>query len=137
MHIELNRIDSDFHFEAKGTTGVAVHIDASTDIGGHNAGARPMELLLMGLGSCSALDVIHILRKQKLEIEDFSLTVNGHREKDAIPAVFTKIHIHYRLKGNLPPDKVQRAIQLSMDKYCSASAMLAKTAHITHSFEII
>ncbi|OWY21567.1 OsmC family peroxiredoxin [Sphingobacteriales bacterium UPWRP_1] len=137
MQIELNRIDSDFHFEAKGTSGVAVHIDASTEIGGHNAGARPMELLLMGLGSCSALDVILILRKQKLEIEDFKVTVKGHREKDAIPAVFTQIHIHYQLKGSLPPDKVQRAIQLSMDKYCSASAMLAKTAHITHSFEII
>lgn len=137
MHIELIRIDNDFHFAGTGASGVSVSIDSSSENGGHDAGARPMELLLMGLGSCSAFDVVHILRKQKMEIETFGVKVSGHREKGAIPAVFTKIHVHYELKGNLDPDKVLRAINLSMEKYCSATAMLNKTAEITHSFEIV
>ncbi|AQG82333.1 OsmC family protein [Spirosoma montaniterrae] len=137
MQVELVRVDDAFHFEAVGTSAIAQHIDASTDIGGHNAGARPMEMLLMGLAGCSAIDVIVILQKQKQVIDDFRLKVEGLREKDAHPAPFKKIHITYLLKGNLNPDKVKRAIDLSMDKYCSATAQLRPTADITYSFELL
>ncbi|QMW06156.1 OsmC family protein [Spirosoma foliorum] len=136
MQVELVRVDDAFHFEALGKSGVAQHIDAATDIGGHNAGARPMEMMLMGLAGCSAIDVILILKKQKQVIEDFRLKVDGLREKDAIPAPFKKIHITYLLKGELNPEKVKRAIDLSMDKYCSATAQLRPSTEITYSFEI-
>lgn len=137
MQVNLNRIDHDFHFEAYGASEVAVHIDGAPNIGGHNAGARPMELMLMGLGGCSAIDVILILRKQKQEAQAISITVQAERAQNQTPAVFTKIHVHYVFTGILNPDKVERAIYLSMEKYCSVTAMLNKTAQITHSFEIL
>ena len=136
MQIELVRVDDAFHFEAVGKSGVAQHIDAATDIGGHNAGARPMEMLLMGLAGCTAIDVILILNKQKQTIEDFRLKVDGLREKGATPAPFKKILITYLLKGELNADKVKRAIDLSMDKYCSATAQFRPTTDITYSFEL-
>lgn len=136
MTVELVRVDDAFHFEATGLSGVAQHIDAATDIGGHNLGARPMEMLLMGLASCSAIDVILILKKQKQQIDDFRLSVEGLREKGATPAPFQKIHITYKLTGPLDPDKVKRAVDLSMDKYCSATAQLRPTSEITYSIEL-
>lgn len=141
VRVELARVDDAFHFEAVGSSGVdspavAQHIDAATDIGGHNAGARPMEMLLMGLAGCTAIDVILILQKQKQVIEDFRLVVDGLREKGATPAPFKKIHITYKLKGALDADKVKRAIDLSMDKYCSATAQFRPTAEITYSFAV-
>ena len=141
MQVELVRVDDAFHFEAVGTSsestpGVAQHLDGAPDIGGHNAGARPMEMLLMGLAGCSAIDIILILNKQKQVIDDFRMTVDGLRERGATPAPFQKIHITYRLKGQLNADKVKRAIDLSMDKYCSATAQFRPTAEITYSFEI-
>jgi putative redox protein len=136
MRIELVRVDDAFHFEAVGASGVTQHMDAATDIGGHNAGARPMEMLLMGLAGCSGIDVVLILQKQKQVIGDFRMTVDGLREKDATPAPFQKIHITYHLKGDLNPDKVKRAIGLSMEKYCSATAQFRPSAEITYSFEL-
>lgn len=141
MRVELVRVDDAFHFEAVGTgtpeqSGVPVHIDAATDIGGHNAGARPMELLLMGLAGCSAIDIVLILKKQKQVVDDFRMKVDGLREKDATPSPFKKIHITYLLKGQLDPEKVKRAIDLSMNKYCSATAQFRPTTDITYSFEI-
>ncbi|QIP12783.1 OsmC family protein [Spirosoma aureum] len=136
MQVELVRVDDAFHFEAIGKSGVAQHIDGAVDIGGHNAGARPMEMLLMGLAGCTAIDVILILQKQKQQIDDFRLKVDGLREKGANPAPFKKIHITYLLKGQLNADKVKRAIDLSMDKYCSATAQFRPSTDITYSFEI-
>ena len=136
MQVELVRVDDAFHFEAVGTSGVKQHIDGAVDIGGHNAGARPMEMLLMGLASCSAIDVILILQKQKQVIEDFRMTVDGLREKGAVPAPFQKIHVAYTLKGQLDEGRVKRAIDLSMDKYCSATAQFRPTTEITYSFEL-
>jgi putative redox protein len=133
MAVELQRVDDAFHFEAKGVSGVTLDIDGSVDIGGHNAGARPMEMLLMGLASCSAIDVIVILNKQKQVIADFGISVRGQREAGATPAPFRTIHIEYRLKGALDEAKVRRAIELSMDKYCSATAQLRPTTEITWS----
>jgi putative redox protein len=138
MKVELIRVDDAFHFEAKGTSGVANHIDANIDIGGHNLGARPMEMLLMGLGGCTAIDVILILKKQRQVIEDLKITVDGDREKiegtEMTP--FRKINVHFAFKGDLDLAKVERAIKLSMEKYCSATAQLSPTAKITHSLSI-
>ncbi|MCP9768500.1 OsmC family peroxiredoxin [Lacihabitans sp. LS3-19] len=138
MKVELNRVDQDFHFEAKGASGITVNIDAGENIGGHNAGARPMELLLMGLGGCTSIDVILILKKQRQALEDLKLRIEGEREKiegtEMTP--FRKINIHFMFKGALDPKKVEKAIELSMEKYCSATAQLSCSAAITHSFEI-
>ncbi len=135
--VTLERIDDSFHFEAIGSTGVAVSIDAAPKIGGHDKGARPMELLLMGLGGCSAIDIIEILKKQKQMIDRFQIEIEAERLADQIPAIFKSIHIHYKLGGELKKSFVERAINLSKDKYCSVSAIISKTADITHSFEIL
>lgn len=136
MQVELNRVDGDFHFAALGGDKVAVHIDAAAAIGGTNAGARPMELILMSLGGCSAIDIILILKKSKQVIEDFRIVVEGQREEDVNPSPFVKIHIKYILKGTLKKEKVEQAIKLSMEKYCSVTTMLEKTVDITWSYEI-
>lgn len=133
MTVELKRVDDAFHFAATGVANVTLDIDGSTTIGGHNAGARPMEMLLMGLAGCSAIDVIVILNKQKQIIDDFHIQVRGEREAGAIPAPFKAIHLEYRLAGALDESRVRRAIELSMDKYCSATAQLRPTADITWS----
>lgn len=136
MNVTLNRIDDAFNFEAKGGSGVPVLIDTGIDHGGQNNGARPMELVLMALGSCSAVDIIDILKKQRQDISDFRIEIKADRRKEKLPAVFTKINVHYILSGDLNPDKVRRAIDLSFEKYCSVSEMISKTAEITNSFEI-
>ena len=135
MEVVLNRLDQDFHFEAKGSSPIPVHIDAAEGIGGHNAGARPMELLLMGLGGCTAIDVILILKKQRQIVEDFQIRVQGDREKieGTEKTPFRSINIQFELKGEIDGNKALKAIQMSMDKYCSATAQLEPSAAITHS----
>lgn len=134
MKVELKRVNSAFHFEAVGAAGVAVHIDGSPDIGGVNAGARPMEMILMGLGGCSAIDIVLILQKQRQVVEDLQIVIEAERVPNETPSVFQTIHVHYKFKGDLNEEKVKRAIELSMEKYCSVTAILNKTAAITHSF---
>jgi putative redox protein len=135
--VTMNRIDGDFHFEAFGSDNIAVQIDAAAAIGGTNAGTRPMELLLMGIGGCSAIDIVLILKKGRQIVEDFKINIEGQRDANTEPAPFEKIHIRYWFKGDLKPKKVEDAIRLSMEKYCSAAVMLAKTAEITWSYEIV
>jgi putative redox protein len=139
MKVTLERVDQAFHFEAQGNSPLKVHIDAAADIGGHNAGARPMELILMGLGGCTSIDVILILKKQRQEPRDLKLIVSGDRTKieGTEMSPFTSINVHFELYGDLDSKKVKKAIELSMEKYCSATAQLAATANITHSFEIL
>jgi putative redox protein len=110
MEVLLNRIDQDFHFEAKGSSPIPVHIDAAEGIGGHNAGARPMELLLMGLGGCTAIDVILILKKQRQIVEDFQIRVQGDREKieGTEKTPFRLIIIQFELKAKLMAPKPSR-----------------------------
>ena len=139
MQVELIRIDDAFHFEASGMSGVPVHIDAAENVGGHNAGARPMELLLMGLGGCSAIDVLLIMKKQRQIVEDLKISVSGERVKiegtEMTP--FSKINVHFKFKGSIiSEEKVKKAIEMSMEKYCSATAQLSASAEITHTFEI-
>lgn len=139
MKIHLSRVDEDFHLTGKGMSESLVHIDASEKVGGHNAGSRPMELLLMGLGGCTSIDVILVLKKQKQEIEDYNVIVSGEREniEGTEMTPFRKINVHFEVKGNIDSKKLKKAISLSMEKYCSATAQLQCSAEITHSFEIL
>ena len=136
MKIELKRIDDAFLMEATNENGNITHTDGSPTIGGSSQAMRPMQLMLTGLGSCSAIDVIYILRKQRQSLEDIQITVKGERAKDQVPSLFTDIHIHFRLKGKLKEEKVKFAVSQSMEKYCSVAKILEKTAKITWSYEI-
>ena len=123
-------------FVAESGSGHAVVLDASPDIGGRNLGARPMEMVLMGTGACSAIDVVHILRKARQAISGCVVELEAERA-DVDPKVFTRIHFRFIVTGRaLAPAQVERAVRLSKEKYCSATAMLAKTAQITADFEI-
>jgi putative redox protein len=124
-------------FSAQTESGHTVVMDGAPEHGGENRGARPMELVLVGMGGCTAFDVVHILRKSRQEVTDCVAHVDAERAPED-PKVFTRIHIHFVVTGkNLNPAQVERAIHLSATKYCSASIMLGKTADITHDFEIV
>lgn len=124
-------------FEGQADSGHPVRMDGPPEFGGQNLGARPMELVLIGMGGCTAFDVIHILKKSRQDVTDCVAEIDATRA-DAEPKVFTKIHVHFRVTGRkLDPKRVQQAIELSATKYCSASIMLGKTAEITHDFEIV
>lgn len=135
MQIEIERVNDAVHLQAKNEQGVIVHMDGSPDIGGEDLGARPMQLVLMALGGCTSMDVLSMLKKMREEVKGYKVIVNAERASEH-PMVFTKIHIHFILEGNLKRENVEKAIQLSMDKYCSVTHMLNKTAVITHDYEI-
>jgi putative redox protein len=135
MKIQLQRVEAPFHFMATGSENVPVHIDAPAAGGGSGAGARPLELLLMGLAACSAIDVVEILAKQRLDLRDIKVTVTAERA-EKVPAVFTAIHLAYELIGDIPIDKGDRAIKLSLEKYCSAATMLGATAKIDYTLGV-
>lgn len=121
---------------AESGSGHALVVDGPPDLGGRNLGPRPMELLLMGLGTCSAVDVVHILRKARQPVVDCIVEIDADRAETE-PKVFTTIRMHYIVSGRgLNEHHVRRAVQLSADKYCSASIMLGKSARIEHGFEI-
>lgn len=123
-------------FVAESGSGHAVVVDASPNVGGRNLGARPMELVLMGTGSCSAIDVVHILRKSRQAVSGCVVEMEADRAEED-PKVFTRIKFHYVVSGKaLVPAQVERAIKLSKEKYCSATAMLAKTAEVAWDYEI-
>jgi putative redox protein len=124
-------------FLGESGSGHTVVIDGPPDSGGRNLGARPMEMLLLAMGGCTAFDVVHILRKGRHHVADCELQLEAERA-ETDPKVFTKIHIHYVVKGKgLTDATVKRAIDLSAEKYCSASIMLGKSAEITHDYEIL
>ena len=123
-------------FVAESGSGHAVVVDAAADIGGKNLGARPMELVLMGTGACTAIDVVHILRKARQPITDCVVELEAERAPED-PKVFTRIHLHYAVTGKgLSGAQVERAVKLSKEKYCSATIMLAATAEITFDYEV-
>ncbi|MBP9915378.1 MAG: OsmC family protein [Thiobacillaceae bacterium] len=124
-------------FMAESESGHAMIMDGSPDIGGRNMGPRPMEMLLMGAGGCTSVDVIMIMKKSRQDVTGCEVEVSAERATDH-PKVFTKIHMRFTVRGrNLKPDIVERAIKLSAEKYCSASIILGKTAEMSHDFEII
>ena len=125
MKISLKRLDDAFHFEAKNEDGRTVQMDAAEKIGGHNKGVRPTQMLLMSLAGCSGIDVINILKKQKQQLDDFQVEVDGEQEKiEDAAKVFTDINVKFILKGNVEPQKAKRAVELSMEKYCSVEKTL-------------
>jgi len=124
-------------FMAESDSGHAMIMDGAPDIGGRNLGPRPMEMLLMGAGGCTSVDVVMILQKSRQNVTACEVEVSAERAADH-PKVFTKIHMHFTLRGRgLKPEIVDRAIKLSAEKYCSASIILGKTAEMSHDFEII
>ncbi|MFU8860396.1 MAG: OsmC family protein [Cyclonatronaceae bacterium] len=136
MEITLNRVNSDHHFRAENEAGNTIDMDGTAEIGGVNAGMRPMQVLLSSLGGCSSIDVISILQKQKLNPTSYSVKMTAKREEEGDTKIFTDIHLHFILGGNLDENKVARAIELSLIKYCSVARIIEKTANITSSFEI-
>lgn len=136
MQVKIKRFDSDYGFEATNETGKNLTLDAGPAIGGHGQGFSPMQTVLAAIGGCSGIDIISILKKQKQEIESFEMTVDGTREPGAVPAPFTAIHIIYHIKGNVDKEKAQRAADLSIEKYCSVSIMLEKSAKITYEVKV-
>jgi putative redox protein len=126
----------DVLFVGESGSGHTVVIDGPPEHGGRNLGIRPMELLLQGLGGCTVFDVLHILKKARQPVTDCVVEINAERAETE-PRVFTRIHIHFIISGDgISEKQVQRAIQLSAEKYCSASIMLAKSVDITHDYEI-
>jgi len=118
-------------------SGHALVMDGPEAHGGENKGPRPMEMLLLGLGGCTEFDVLHILKKSRQSVSSCEVEISAERAETE-PKVFTKIHVHFKISGDKLTEKaVERAVSLSAEKYCSASLMLAKTATITHDFEII
>ncbi len=127
----------DMEFTGKATSGHTLSMDADEASGGHNAGFRPMELLLVGFGGCSGMDVISILRKKRQQVSGLEINVKGEKTED-YPKIYKEVHIEYIVKGKgVEKEAVERAIKLSLEKYCSVGATLAKAGTITHSYKIV
>jgi Predicted redox protein, regulator of disulfide bond formation len=126
IKIELERVHGDFGFEAKDANGHVVRLDTSPEGGGANFGARPMQLLLMGLGGCSGIDIVNILKKQRQTIESFNMRIEGEREAGKEPSLWKDIHVVFELSGAIDPEKAKRACELSMEKYCSVAETLRR-----------
>ena len=137
MKIALQRANDAVHFVGSSdSANVKVHIDGSPEIGGEGLGVRPMELVLMALGSCSALDLVSILKKQRQQLDDFQITVDGKRREE-IPHTFTAIHLSFVLRGQIDLNKAEKAAELAVKKYCSVHDMLAAGGvDITYSVQV-
>jgi len=136
MKITISRLDDAYNLKAANESGKSVLMDASPEIGGGNNGLRPMQLLISALGGCSTIDIISILKKQRQDLHDIKVELEAEREKDKKPSLFTKIKVHFILSGNIDQKKAKKAVELSMEKYCSVSRILEKSATIKYSFEI-
>lgn len=137
MKITINRLNDAVHMEAKNEEGNTLLMDGSENIGGVNGGFRPTQMLLAAAGGCSSIDIIGILKKQKQQLNDLKVEVTGEKEKVGTWSEFTSIHLHYIFTGTIEEKKAERAIDLSLSKYCSVTKLLEKTAEVTSSFEIV
>ena len=136
MNISVNWVDG-LLMVGKSDSGHTITMDGPSESGGENLGVRPMEMLLLGVAGCTMIDVVTTLKKMRQDLSHLETKINAERATDH-PKVFTNIHIQFILKGqNLDEKKVDKAITLSAEKYCSASIMLGETATITHDFEVI
>lgn len=135
MKITIDQLEGT-HMEAANEEGGRIRMDGSRNVGGLEGGMSPMQLLLAGAGGCSAIDIMGILEKQKQDLQDLEVVVDGDRQKTGTYSEFKTIHLHYIFTGDLDQRKVERAISLSLNKYCSVSKTLEKTSEITHSYEI-
>lgn len=136
MKIKIERINDDSHMRAENETGNTLEMDGSPDAEGNYAGFRPMQMLLAAAGGCSAIDVISILKKQKQDLKTLRVEVDGNRVQKSTYSEFDKINLHFILSGNLEESKVNKAISLSVNKYCSVSKALQPQTEITYSYEI-
>lgn len=136
MEINLVRKNDKFNFEAENAVGQTVELDANPAIGGEGKGFRPMEMLLVGLGGCSGIDMINVLTKQKEALEDVKIKITATRKEEEVPAIFDVITIHFDLFGQLNVQKVERALDLTFDKYCSVSNILGRSSTINFSYTI-
>ncbi len=122
--IQLQRVHGEFGIEATDGNGHTIKMDSSPESGGQDFGVRPMQTLLMGLGGCSAIDVMSILKKQRQEVTDYKINISGEREQGKEPSLWKSVRIEFHLYGNIDPDKADRAVDLSVNKYCSVAATL-------------
>jgi len=136
MEINLVRKSGKFNFEAENDNGFTVQLDAKPAIGGEGKGFRPMEMLLVGLGGCSGIDVVNVLTKQKEPLNDIKINIKATRRDEEMPPIFDVIDIHFNLYGDLSVQKVERALQMTFDKYCSVSNILGRSATINFTYSI-
>lgn len=135
--IELNRVDGDYHMVATNAKGNVMHIDNNSESGGQDAGIGPMQSLLAAVGGCSVIDVVSILKKQRQNLTDIKVTVQGEREPNATPSLYKTVHVHFTLFGQIDPDKAEKAVQLSIEKYCSVAETLRRAgATISYRWSI-
>ena len=138
MRIEVRRTNENYGLEACNETGNSIIIDSNKASGGEDLGFRPMQMLLAAMGGCSSIDVITILKKQKLEPFDLRVVIDGERDMGKDANLWKTIHAHFIIKGNVPKEKAERAVQLSIEKFCSVALTLqAAGAVITSSVEVV
>ncbi len=136
MEIQLKRLNDAVRFEATNAEGNTVLIEGGEAAGGEGQGVRPTEMLLMSVAACSSIDVVLFLKKMRQELKDIKVDVTGGRDKNEVPSLFKTIHLSYHLYGDLKKEKVEKALQMSIEKYCSVAKMLEKTATITYDYVI-
>ncbi len=136
MQVRLKRVNDGVLMRAENDAGNTILIDGDESVGGVGGGFRPMQLLLAGIAGCSVIDLIGILVKQRQRIDDLEIVVDGTRAEGVVPAPFTDIHLHYILTGRLDRPRVERALYLAVEKYCSVGAMLGKSATVGYDYEI-
>ena len=133
MKILLTRVNQAVHFEARNMTGKVISIDGSSRIGGENNGFRPMELLATAAASCASIDVVLILKKQRQKLEDLKVHITANR-RDEIPQIFTNLNFHFEVSGDIDETKLEKAIELSLTKYCSVLKSLNESIKIQSSY---
>ena len=136
MMIRIKRTDDDFQMVAENEQGRTMIMDAGEDLGGHNTGFRPMQLLLTALGCCTSIDVLLILKKQRQQVHSFEVDVEGDREKIEDYSLFRNIVLHFKISGKVKYQKADQAVSLSLEKYCSVAKTLAPTANISYKITI-
>ena len=124
--IKMERITGDFGFQVKDENGHVLQTDSSIENGGSNYGFRPMQLILSALGSCSAIDMVSVLKKQRQTVKEFNIKVEGEREQDTIPSIWKSIKVSFELHGNIDKEKAEKAGALSIEKYCSVAETLRR-----------
>lgn len=137
MKIYLRRTNQEVLFEASNERGHRVSIEGSRNIGGEDSAPSPTELLLMSQAGCTGIDVVELLKKMRQKLIHIEIETEGQRAQDQVPKIFTRIHLHYKLYGDIKPEKAEKAISMSIEKYCTVSKMIDQVAEISHSFEVI
>ena len=137
MEINLRRIDDAYKMEAVNESGEIAYTDGSMKIGGSESAMRPMQLMLVSLGGCSSIDIISLLKKFRQPPDDIKIRVKGDRDPAKVPSLFESIHIHYEIYGDIEEAKAEKAVRLSMEKYCSVAMIMKESAEINWTFEVI